>query len=138
MRYRRVSYRYTVVAGHGVLSSGAAVWRRAAQVVMLGRAHWHPDADVCETPAAISVDVDLAGVAEDDVEIQLFEDALVIEGTRRLPACDEDGVYHAAGIRQGPFHLELPLPRPVDAERVEARYERGLLRIVLPKSGGRT
>jgi HSP20 family molecular chaperone IbpA len=44
-------------------------------------------------------------------------------------------VYQAAGIRQGPFRAEVPLPVPVDAERVEARYDRGLLSITLPKGG---
>jgi HSP20 family protein len=58
---------------------------------------------------------------------------LVVEGRRRLPSCQEGAVYHAAGIRQGPFRVELALPAPVDAERVEARYDRGLLRITLPK-----
>jgi HSP20 family molecular chaperone IbpA len=42
-------------------------------------------------------------------------------------------VYHAAGIRQGPFRIALALPAAVDPERVEARYERGLLRITLAK-----
>jgi HSP20 family molecular chaperone IbpA len=32
--------------------------------------------------------------------------------------------------------LEVPLPAPIDAEHVEARYDRGLLRITLPKHGG--
>jgi HSP20 family molecular chaperone IbpA len=42
-------------------------------------------------------------------------------------------VYHSATIRQGPFQLEVPLPAPVSSEQVEARYDRGLLRITLPK-----
>ena len=45
-------------------------------------------------------------------------------------------MYHAAGIRQGPFRVELPLPAPVDPEHVETRYEHGLLRISLHKAGG--
>jgi HSP20 family molecular chaperone IbpA len=44
-------------------------------------------------------------------------------------------VYHAAGIRQGPFRVELPLPAAVDADGVSATYDRGLLRITLPKRG---
>ena len=58
--------------------------------------------------------------------------ALVVEGHRRLPAHDE-AVYHVAGIRQGQFRLEVPLPAPVDSDRVDASYERGVLRITLPK-----
>ena len=133
MRYRRLSYRYTVLAGSTSLWS-AAVWREEGQPVTFGPGQRRPDADVCETSADIAVDVDLAGVGEDDFEIQLFDDALVIEGTRQLPVCGAGGVYHAAGIRQGPFRLELPLPVPVDAARVEARHERGLLHVVLPKA----
>jgi HSP20 family molecular chaperone IbpA len=76
--------------------------------------------------------VDLAGVEEDDFEVQLFEDVVLVEGRRQLPSCDEGATYHAAGIRQGPFEVVLPLPAPVDPE-VHARYERGLLRITLSK-----
>jgi len=42
-------------------------------------------------------------------------------------------VYHAAGIPQGLFRVELPLPARIDPDRVEARYERGLLHVTLPK-----
>lgn len=133
MRYRRLSYRYTVLTGSTSLWS-AAVWREEGQPVTFGPGQWRPDADVCETRAAIAVDVDLAGVGEDDFEIQLFDDALVIEGTRQLPMCGEGGVYHAVEIRQGLFRLELPLPVPVDAARVEVRHERGLLHVHLPKA----
>jgi len=80
--------------------------------------------------------VDLAGVGDDDFEVQLFEDALVVEGQRRLLAPRESAVYHAASIRQGPFRLNLSLPGPIDADRVEAHYDRGLLRVTLPKDDG--
>ena len=42
-------------------------------------------------------------------------------------------MYHAVGICQGLFQLELLLPVPVDSERVKARYALGLLRITLLK-----
>ena len=69
------------------------------------------------------------------VVLALFEDALVLEGHRHIQGCEEGGVYHAVGIRQGPFRLEVRLPVPVDGERVQAQYERGLLWIRLPKVG---
>ena len=97
------------------------------------QARWRPDADTYETATTIEIVVDLAGVGEDDFELQLFEDALVVEGRRQLPSGNEEAVYQSAGIRQGPFRLEVPLSAPVDAERVAARSDRGLLRITLPK-----
>jgi HSP20 family protein len=97
------------------------------------QARWRPDADTYETATAIEIVVDLAGVADDDFELQLFEDALVVEGRRQLPSGDVGAVYQSVGIRQGPFRLEVPLSAPVDAKRVAARSDRGLLRITLPK-----
>jgi HSP20 family molecular chaperone IbpA len=39
------------------------------------------------------------------------------------------------GIRTGPFRLAVPFPRPVDAQRAEARYENGVICVLLPWSG---
>ena len=136
MRYRRLSYRYTLVMKRGLSwPVTPALWGGDLPSLLLGR--WRPDADMCETARTIDVVVDMAGVEESDVEIQLFDDALVVEGQRRLPACDDEAVYHAAAIRQGPFRLELPLPAPVDTSDVEATYDRGLLRITVRKSEAR-
>jgi HSP20 family protein len=100
---------------------------------LLVHARWRPAADMAETANSIEVTVDLAGVDEDDFEVQLFDNGLVVEGRRHLASCGEDAVYHAAAIPQGVFRVELPLPARIDPEGVEARYERGLLHIMLPK-----
>jgi HSP20 family protein len=131
MRYRRLSYRYTSVT-HRAVTWPVTLWRREVGGAF-GLAGWRPDADVRESTVAIEIVVDLAGMEEDAIEVQLFDDALVVQGERRLAACEAGMVFHAAGVRQGPFRLELPLPAPVDAGGVEARYERGLLRITLRK-----
>ena len=136
MRYRRLTYRYEkVVVRPGRTWPSGDVWP-SERLLLLVQGRWRPDADTYETATTVEIIVDLAGVSEDDFELLLFEDALVVEGRRHLPSCDEGAVYHAASIRQGPFQVELPLPAPVDAERVEARYDRGLLHIILPKRSG--
>jgi HSP20 family protein len=135
MRYRRLSHRYAVATIRTATWSFASR-RSAVRGLGFGRTRWRPDADVCETADSIDVVVDLAGVEEDAIEVQLFDDALVVEGERHLAACDADAVYHAAAVLQGPFRLELPLPAPVDPAGVDARYERGLLRIKLQKLRG--
>ena len=132
MRYRRLTYRYAMVMPSGQWPPFRDLWQ-GDRLRLLVEARWRPDADTYETASAVEVVVDLAGVDEDDFEVQLFEDALVVEGRRQLPACEEASVYHAASIRQGPFRLELALPALVDAEGVHAHYDRGLLRITLPK-----
>ncbi len=133
MRYRRLSYRYSVVLTEEMPRPVRSFWPLGGPGMVLAPTRWRPDTDVYETEAAIVLVAELAGMNEDDIEVQLFEDAVVIEGRRTLAACDPGGVSHAVGIRQGAFRLEVPLAAPVDADRVEARYDRGLLRIRLPK-----
>jgi HSP20 family molecular chaperone IbpA len=132
MRYRRWSYRYTVVERPAQRWPFGDIWQ-TDRLRLLVPLHWRPDTDVYETASAIEMIVDLAGVDEDDFEIQLFEDVLVVDGQRRIPSGQGEVVYHAAGIRQGPFRVEARLPAAVDAEGVEAHYDRGVLRITLPK-----
>ncbi len=132
MRYRRLSYRYTMVLRSGHTWPFGDIWQ-SDRLRLAVQARWRPDADTYETSTTVEIIVDLAGVEEDDFEVQLFEDVVVVEGRRQLPSCAEAAVYHAASIRQGPFQVALPLPVPVDPERVEARYDSGLLRITLPK-----
>lgn len=132
MRYRRSSYRYATVVGSTQTWVFSDVWQ-TKRPLPLARTGFRPDVDACETAAALEIVVDLAGVDEDDFEMHLFEDALIVEGTRRLPPPAEAVMYHAATIRQGPFRVEVPLPVPIDTERVEARYDRGLLRVTLAK-----
>ena len=135
MRYRRLSYRYTMVTGVDQFWSPFGDLWRSDPLRYLVEVRWRPDADVYETATTLEIVVDLAGVGEDDYEVQLFEDALVVEGRRHLPTSEEAAVYQSATIRQGPFRAEFPLAVPVDAEGVKAHYERGLLRITLPKQG---
>jgi HSP20 family protein len=134
MRYRRLSYRYAMVVRSGRTWPFGEL-SQSDRLRLLIEPRWRPDADTYETASTVEIIVDLAGVDEDDFEVQLFEDALVVEGRRRPPSCQEGAVYQAASIRQGPFRMELPLPAPVDPERVDARYDRGLLCITLPKRG---
>lgn len=132
MAYRRVTYRSTTLRIATQSWPLGAAWEHET-LRLLVQPRWRPAADIAETAGAIKITVDLAGVDEDDFEVQLFDNGLVVEGRRQLPSCGEDAVYHAAAIPQGLFRLEIPLPTRIDPERVDARYERGLLRITLAK-----
>ncbi len=136
MRYRYVRVRRTTILTSDPSPAVGNIWLSLRGPVALTALHWTPDVDVYETPTGIAVMAELAGVADEDVSILLFEDALVIEGRRLLPACEPGGTYHVAAIRQGPFRLEVPLPSAIDTERVEVQYERGMLCVRLPKKPG--
>jgi HSP20 family protein len=137
MRYRRYSYRYALVLSTSVPRPLGLPDLGERRRVQLAQTWWRPAADVYEAATTITVTVELAGVDYEELDVLLYEDAVVVEGKRRLPVGEAGGVYHTAEIRQGPFRLELALPAPIDPERVVARYEQGLLQLMLPKSEGR-
>jgi HSP20 family protein len=137
MRYRRLSYRYAVVMATSRPRPFSESWQQQTTSVSMAQTSWRPATDIVETANEVIVLVELAGVDHDQLDVLLFEDALIVEGERRLPPTHGNGVYHAAEIRQGQLRLELPLPCPIDPEQVDARYERGLLEMRLGKRAAR-
>ena len=134
MRYRRLHVRYAAVAPSGHPWPFDDLWP-TDRVRILVQASWRPEADLYETPTTVEAIVALPGIEEDDVDIQLFDNVLVVEGRRRLPVATPEVLYHTAGIRQGAFQIALTLPARIDPDGVQARYDRGLLLITLPKPG---
>lgn len=135
MRYRRLSYRHTVVLTSDQMSPFTSFRPTGQAGPRFAQHYWRPPADVCEGERSFEIVIELAGVDQDEIEISLYQDALIVEGQRRLSPTAANGVYHVAEIRQGSFRIELGLPAAIDQERVEARYDRGLLRISCPKLG---
>ena len=133
MRYRRLSYRYALLVTANQSNQLSSLLEAEQSGVRFAQTYWRPPADVCESDSTIEVTVDLAGIDQDDLDVVLFEDALIVEGRRRLTGVEPGVVYHVAEIRQGPFRLELGLPGTIDQERVDARYDQGLLRITFQK-----
>jgi HSP20 family protein len=136
MRYRRFGFRYALMLTGGEPRLLANDWRAGRLGAVIAQPRWRPPADVYETDSTVHVTAELAGVALDDLDVLLYEDALVVEGRRQLPLVEPGGRYYAAEIRQGSFRLELPLPAAVDPEQVEADYDQGLLHVALVKATG--
>jgi HSP20 family protein len=103
---------------------------------MIAPTRWRPATDVCETPEAITLTIELAGVREEDLDIELYADAVVVEGHRAPQTCGTDAVYHALEIRHGDFRVEVALPGGIDGDQPSATLDNGFLRIMLPKAAG--
>ena len=98
---------------------------------------WHPPADVYETETAFVVKVELAGMCDAEIAITLEEHGLRIEGQRPEQRDESLRYYHQIGVNYGAFAVEVFLARPVDYDRVTARYDDGFLFVELPKLGFR-
>jgi len=82
-------------------------------------------------PPTLTVELDVAGVDPERLDIGLQEDVLVVRGERRR-AGGGRRVYQHAEIAWGPFERRLRLGVSVDADAASAAYEDGILRIALP------
>ena len=97
------------------------------------RSHvWRPPTDVFETDETFVVRVEIAGMDEAEILIELHEQLLVIRGLRQ--DVHERRAYHQLEISFGEFLSEIELPGPIIAEKVVAEYKGGFLKVFLPKS----
>jgi HSP20 family protein len=107
----------------------AEVWR-SGPVSALDR--WAPLADLEETDDAYVVELELPGLAPDDVDVQLDDRVLTVSGEIREKK--RTGILHRRTRRMGEFHSAVTLPAEVDDEHVEASLRDGVLTVRVPKS----
>ena len=138
IRYRYVTYRYTdgsqqqLERHYRQLVHDAL--RQSHQSILQRSATWRPLADIRESAEMLMVKIELAGMKEEEIDVTLYEDALLVSGERHEePEGNENVYYHEAQIRYGPFRIEVLLLLPIDREGVKARYENGFLWVDLPK-----
>jgi len=91
---------------------------------------WRPQTDVFDIEDTIVVRVEVAGMVESDFSIMLDGRYLYIRGMRVDTA--EKRAYHQMEVPFGEFVSEVELPHPVEPNNIEAFYDNGFLRIVLP------
>ncbi len=93
----------------------------------------YPPLSLWEDDDNLYVESELPGMEVGDLEIYVSGDhQLTIKGERKAPELNE-GTWHRQERQFGAFERTVELPQPVDADRVQAEFTRGVLRITLPK-----
>lgn len=95
---------------------------------------WTPAADVRETEEAVTVDLELAGLKKEDIEVSLEDGVLKVSGERTFERDAEKESYQRVERFYGKFSRAFRLPRNVDGTKVKASFTDGVLSLVLPKS----
>jgi HSP20 family protein len=95
-----------------------------------------PAADILETEAGLTLHLDMPGHDPQGIEVKVENDRLTVRSERKSPRAAEQGA-HASQLlnerRFGTFERAFVLPHTVDAGRVEATYEHGVLTLALPR-----
>ena len=94
---------------------------------------WTPAVDVSESSTAYTVVADLPGVKREDFELEVIGDTLTLKGTRKNGATPESARSHRSERRHGAFERTFRFAENIQADKVEAKFEDGVLRVTLPK-----
>ncbi len=106
---------------------------RPSQIVGTERI-WVPAVDMYETKDHLVMTADLPGLNEKDIHLSITGDMLVLRGERRSNPEVKPESHYRAERWVGKFERALPLPIPVQADKVKASYRGGVLTVSLPKA----
>lgn len=93
-----------------------------------------PEMDYAETDKDIVVTAELPGVDAKDVEISLSDRTLSIRGEKKSERDEKDADYRLTERSYGSFERTMSVPDGIDADKVSAAFDKGVLKVTLPKS----
>lgn len=96
-------------------------------------ANWAPSVDISENDKAFTLLADIPGVDPKDIEISMEKGVLTIKGERSSEKVEEDENYRRVERQSGQFYRRFTLPDSADADKIEAKSEHGVLKIIIPK-----
>lgn len=92
-----------------------------------------PALDVVEHADHFLVECDLPGIEQKDIDITVAAGVLTIKGEKKQEKKSEKSKVYRKETWEGSFQRTVSLPATVDADKVEASYRDGVLRVLLPK-----
>ena len=92
-----------------------------------------PAVDVKETADQVVVKAEVPGMEAKDINISVTGDVLTIKGEKKSEREEKEENYHLVERSYGSFCRSLTLPAAVDLDKIEAKYDKGVLTVTCPK-----
>lgn len=92
-----------------------------------------PKVDIIEDEKAFEIHLAVPGMSKEDFKIDLKDNQLTVSGERKFKNGVEEKHYRSVETQYGAFSKIFVLPENVNAERIEAKYNSGILELVVPK-----
>ncbi|MBN8653309.1 MAG: Hsp20/alpha crystallin family protein [Cytophagales bacterium] len=102
-------------------------------ITRAGGSTFVPKTDVVETANAYEVHLALPGVNKEDFNIEVNDNFLTISGERKFQNEKKEKNYHAIETHYGSFSRSFTLPENIDASKINAKYNNGILEVSIPK-----
>jgi HSP20 family protein len=93
---------------------------------------WVPPIEVSMQDGNFVVSAELPGVQDEDIAVQVTDDAVIIQGERQEQRQENDRGVRRSEIRYGQFYRAIPLPDGANADQARAEFNNGVLRITVP------
>ena len=102
-------------------------------IAPFGNGRFLPESDYAESDKEIVVTAELPGVEQKDIEVSLSDDILTIRGEKKSQRDEKKEHYQFAERSYGSFERSIAVPHGIDAAKVDAKFDKGVLKVTLPK-----
>jgi HSP20 family protein len=99
----------------------------------LATSSFAPAVDVYEDEHKVNLKIEVPGIDEKDIDVRVENNTLTVHGERKIEKEEKEENYRRVERQYGSFTRTFTLPQTVDTENVSASYDKGVLKITLPK-----
>ena len=92
-----------------------------------------PKTDIAETENEFEIQLAVPGMKKENFKIDLNDGMLTISGDRKFEKEEIGKNFHSIQTEYGSFSKSFQLPKDVEAKKIEATYESGILNVIVPK-----
>ncbi|MBB6303747.1 Hsp20/alpha crystallin family protein [Rhizobium leucaenae] len=113
-------------------------WHRPFARLSLGKSFpsiTAPAVDVVEKEKSYEISAELPGIEPKDLDVRVANQTLTIKGEKQETKEEKEKEYYLSERRYGSFQRSFQLPQSVDAAKIEASFNNGVLTVTLPKTG---
>lgn len=99
-----------------------------------GKAYsFEPKVDIIENEKAFEIQFAVPGMKKENFKIELNDGELTVSGERKNDRKGDEKYFSSFGTSYGAFSKTFALPDHIDEDRIEAKYENGILELIVPK-----
>jgi HSP20 family protein len=92
-----------------------------------------PPVDVYEDEHNITLKIEVPGIEEKDIDVRIENNTLTVHGERKFEKEEKEENFRRVERQYGSFTRSFTLPNTVDAEKIQANYDKGILKVLLAK-----
>ena len=98
-----------------------------------GGSRFLPKVDIIENETSYEIHLAVPGVTKEDFKIEVNDNYLTVSGERKFTNEKKEKNYHSVETQYGSFSRLFTLPENVDGTKINAKYNNGILELVIPK-----